>query len=62
MEMSEQLHSLTALAPDPRLVGGWVGPRDGLVVWPLPGIETQFLCHSTHSLVAIPTELSQMFL
>jgi hypothetical protein len=53
-------------APGTHWIGGWVSPKTGLddiegrKILPLPGIEPHLLGRPAHSLVAIPTELSQI--
>jgi hypothetical protein len=64
MEVSGQLHALTALpgerAPGTHWIGGWVGPRVSLDTWRREepynaGNRTQ-----AFQPVAIPTELSRL--
>jgi hypothetical protein len=52
-------------APGTHQIGGWVGPRVGLVLWtsknipPLPGIQPRFLRCQASSLVTVLTELPE---
>jgi hypothetical protein len=67
MEVSGHLHAPYCVTPSIHCIGGWLGPRAGLditekskVSYPCWEMNPNSSCHPAHSLVSIPTELSQL--